>query len=292
LVRVNGEPITRGELNQVLYAAMQQFAQRVPPDQIEGMRARMADNVKEQLITKKLVDAAIAKSGMTVTETEVTEALDGIRKSVPEGQTLESALLASGTTFEKLTENVKEQILTRKFMEEKVKDVAEATDEEVKTFYDGNPDRFKTPEQVSASHILIKFEPTDTDETKAEKKANLEKIRGDVVAETVTFEDAAKAHSGCPSAAQGGSLGTFERGRMVPEFEQAAFAQEINAVGDIVETSFGYHVIKVTDRKEAGTVAMAEAAPRIKDYLTSQKKQQVISAYIKTLRDSATIELL
>lgn len=292
VIRVNGKDITRGEILEVMGAAMQQMGGRVPPQQMQQMQAQMYQNVKEQLITKTLLDAAIAVANVEVTTNDLAAAMDEIRASVPEGQDLESALAQAGTTLEKLTENVKEQLATRKFLESKTEGVEPATEEEAKEFYDSNPDRFKKPENVSASHILIKFDEGDTDETKVAKKAQLEQIRADIVSGTNTFEEAAQAHSGCPSSAQGGALGTFGKGQMVPEFEVAAFSQEKDEIGDIVETQFGYHIIKVTDHQPESVVSFDEAKESITAYLSGQKKQKVVADYIKSLRDSATIEEL
>lgn len=194
--------------------------------------------------------------------------------------------------MDQLTESIKEQLATRTFLETKTEGIEDATEAEAKEFYETNPDRFAKPESVTASHILIKFDETDTDETKAGKKAQLEGIRTDIIAETTTFADAATAHSGCPSSAQGGSLGTFGKGQMVPEFELAAFTQETNEVGDVIETSFGYHIIQVTERQDEGTVNFDEAQESILTFLSGQKKQQAISDFIQTLRDSATIEVV
>jgi len=292
IVRVNGAEITRGDIQEVMAAAMQQIGGQVPPQQLQQMQAQMYNNVREQLITKKLMDAAVAAANVVVSEEDLAAAMEEIRASVPPGQDLEAALAASGTTLEELGENVKEQLATRKFLESQTEDITDATEAEAKEFYDSNPDRFKKPESVSASHILIKFDETDTDEAKAEKKAQLETIRADIIAETITFQDAAATNSHCPSSAQGGSLGTFGKGQMVPEFEVAAFTQEIDEVGDIIETQFGYHLIKVTDRQEEGAVDFEEAKEQIMAFLSSQKKQEAVAAFVKSLRDSATIEVI
>lgn len=298
IVRVNGEDVTRGEILEAMNATLQQLAGRgVPPQQLQQMQAQLYNNVQEQLITKKLMDAAIAAANVVVADADVEAELKKIYEnfnlqSNTEGQTLESTLEAQGASIEELSANIKEQLATQKFLEGKTADIADATEADAKEFYDSNPERFTKPEGVSASHILIKFEEADTDETKAEKKAQLVKIRTDIIAETTTFEDAAKTHSGCPSSAQGGSLGTFGKGQMVPEFEVAAFTQEKDEIGDVVETSFGYHIIKVTDRQEEGVVEFEESKEQITTFLSGQKKQEVISAFIKSLRDSATIEMV
>ena len=292
VVRVNGAEITRGEINEVMQMAMQQVAGQVPPEQLGQMQAQMQNNVQEQLITKKLMDAAIAEANVEVTTEEINTAMEEVRASVPQGQDLTTALAAAGTTMEELTESIKEQLATREFLETKTGDIADATTAEAKEFYDTNPDRFQKPANVTASHILIKFEETDTDEIKAGKKGQLEEIRTKIIAEEITFSDAATAHSGCPSAAQGGSLGTFGKGQMVPEFEMAAFTQETNEVGDVIETSFGYHIIQVTDKQDEGLVSFEEAEESITTFLTNQKKQKAVTDFIQTLRDSATIEMV
>lgn len=290
VVRVNGEDITRGEVLEMMNVAMQQLAGRVSPQQMPQIQGQMYEQIKNDLITKKLIDAAVAEANVEITDAEVTEAIEQIKTRIPPGQTLEAALAAQGTTLEELSENIKNDMATRKFLETKTVGIEEATEEEAKEFYDSNPDNFKKQESITASHILIKTEGATNDVQKAELKAELEAIRAKIVAEEITFEEAAKAHSGCPSSAQGGSLGTFGKGQMVPEFEVAAYTQEINEVGDIVETQFGYHIILVTDRAEEGTVSFDEAKDQIVAYLSGQKQQEAVAAFIKSLRDSATIE--
>ncbi len=296
IVRVNGEDITRGEILELMNVAMQQFAGRVPPQQMQALQGQMYEQIKNDLISKKLIDAAVAEAGIEVTEEEVMEAIETIKaQPMPNGMTFEAALAAQGTTLEEVKKNIATEMATRKFIESKTEGVAEATEAEAKEFYDSNPDRFKKPEGVTASHILLTFDDSLTNEVeiaamKAEKKAELEKVRGEIIAGNITFEDAAQAHSGCPSAAQGGSLGTFGKGQMVPPFEIAAFTQEIDEVGDVVETQFGYHVIKVTERTEEGVVSFEESQEQIIAFLSGQKKQEAVQDFIKSLRDVATIE--
>ena len=290
VARVNGEEITRGEVLKLVSAAMQQYGGRVPPQQMQQIQGQMYQQIKNDLITKKLLDAAVAKANVEVAEEDINETIEAIKGQIPEGKTLTEALMAQGTTLEELKENVRNDMATRKFMEEKTADITDATEEEAKEFYDTTPDQFTKPEGVSASHILIKFVEEDTEESKADKKAQIEVIRTQIIEETITFEDAATEHSGCPSSAQGGSLGTFGKGQMVPEFEVAAFTQEIDEVGDVVETQFGYHIIKVSERQEEGKVSFEEAKEQIIGFLTGQKKQEAIQALLQELRDAATIE--
>ena len=290
VVRVNGEDITRGEITKLLDQVMQQFAGRVQPQQMQTMRAQMYERVKDQLITKKLLDKAVADAKIVVPQADIDAAIAEIKANLPEGKTLEDALKEQDMTLEKLTESIKDQLAIRTFMENQVKDIADATEAEAKEYYDTNPKDFTQPESVTASHILIKVEDTDTPEQKAAKKAKLEKIRKDIIDGKITFEDAAAADSDCPSKAKGGQLGTFQKGQMVPEFEVAAFSQEPGEVGDVIETQFGYHIIKVTKHTEEGPVSFEDAKADIIKYVTDKKKQEAIQAVIKKLHDNAKIE--
>ncbi len=290
VVRVNGEDITRGEILEMMNMAMQQLQGRVSPQQLPQIQQQMYQQIKNDLITKKLIDAAVAAANLTVDPAEIDEAITALKGRIPEGQTLEAALASQGTTLAELKDNIASDMKTRQFLEAKTEGIADATEAEAKEFYDTNPQNFEQQESVAASHILIKTDTATNDVAKAELKAQLEQIRADIIAGKVTFEDAAKSHSGCPSSAQGGSLGTFGKGQMVPEFEVAAFTQEVGEVGDIVETQFGYHIIKVSEHADPGTVPFEEAKEQIIGYLTGQKKQQAVQDFIKSLRDSATIE--
>ncbi|QBG48169.1 hypothetical protein EGM51_12490 [Verrucomicrobia bacterium S94] len=290
VVRVNGEDITRGEILEMMNIAMQRLQGRVNPQQLPQIQSQMYEQIKNDLITKKLIDAAVAKAKITIDSAEVDETITSLQSRIPQGQTLEAALAAQGTTLEELKENISNDLKTRKFLEAKTEGVAAATEAEAKEFYDSNPQNFEKQESVAASHILIKTDTATNDVQKAELKAELAQIRADIIAGKISFEDAASQYSGCPSKAQGGSLGTFGKGQMVPEFEIAAFTQEVGEVGDIIETQFGYHIIKVTDHAEPGTVSFEEAKEQIISFLSGQKKQQAVQEYIKSLRDSATIE--
>ena len=146
------------------------------------------------------------------------------------------------------------------------------------------------PEMVRASHILIKTEESDTDEVKAEKKAKAEALAIQAKAADADFAALAQENSDCPSKAQGGDLNFFAKERMVPEFSAAAYSMNVGDISDIVETQFGYHIIKVTDKKAGEQVAFTDVAANIKGYLTQQKKQEAVQAFMQDLRAKADIK--
>jgi peptidyl-prolyl cis-trans isomerase C len=194
-----------------------------------------------------------------------------------------------GTTLEEFTNEIRTQLQVEKLVEQAVGDVADVTEEEEQAFYEKNTQYFETPEQVSARHILLSFEEGMTDEEKAAKKAELEAIRAQIV-EGADFAELAKEHSACPSSERGGDLGSFGKGNMVPEFEQAAFSLEPGGLSGIVETTFGYHLIQVTDKQEAGKTPFADVKDQIGEHLKQQKQEQAWEAYMGGLRDEAEIK--
>ena len=146
-----------------------------------------------------------------------------------------------------------------KMMNAQVANTTEATDAEVKDFYDKNPDRFKRAESVRASHILLMVDPKADEATKQQTRTKIDGILKRAKGGE-DFAALAKENSQDGSAAQGGDLGYFPKEKMVPAFADVAFALKTGEISDVVTTQFGVHIIKVTDRKPAGTVPLEEVS--------------------------------
>ena len=145
-------------------------------------------------------------------------------------------------------------------------------EDEAKEVYAAHPERYQGQESIKASHILV----------------DDEKIAKDIITKIesseLTFEDAAKEYSSCPSSEQGGDLGEFGRGMMVKEFEDAAFAAEVGHVVGPVKTQFGYHLIKVEDKKEAGESSLEEVKDQIRAELSQKKQEEAYRAKVDELK--------
>jgi peptidyl-prolyl cis-trans isomerase C len=161
------------------------------------------------------------------------------------------------------------------------------TEEDAKKYYDGNSRRFSQSEQIRASHILIKTEGFD-EAGKAAAKAKIDGLLKQVK-EGADFAELAKANSDCPSGSGGGDLNFFERGRMVPAFDKTAFALKENEISGIVETKFGYHIIKQTGRKDAKTTSFEEAKAGILEEMKGRKKGEFGRKYLEQLKAEAKI---
>lgn len=289
LATVNGTDITLGEFNKEMDVMASRMQGRVPPERMGQMRMQMRDQLLENMITRQILIDQVKAQNIEVSAEEFDEAVSMLTASIPEGMTLNDMLAQTGTTEDEFKSTLTMELQIRKLLEGQGGETATASDEEIEAFYTENKEQFEQPESVNASHILIGTEPTDTDEQKAEKRKQLEAIREQLVAGG-DFAALASEHSSCPSKAQGGDLGSFTRGRMVPEFEEAAFTQEVGAIGDIVETQFGYHLIKVTEKTPAGVTPLEDVKERLGEYLGNQKQQDVIRTYIEGLREKAKVD--
>ncbi len=163
-------------------------------------------------------------------------------------------------------------------------------DADIKAYYDRDPKVFSVPDRVRASHVLLNCKEAETSPEAVKIKAKLEGIRSQVVSNKLSMADAAKQFSDCPSKTQGGDLGLFTRNQMVPEFDQQAFALDIGKFSPVFKTQFGYHFLMVTEKKPAGTVPFEEAAPRIKERLLGERRNDGIKRYVEELRKTAKIE--
>ena len=173
--------------------------------------------------------------------------------------------------FKEQLARVKDDMLTNYAIQKSVERVR-VSDDEAKKFYDENPDKFDAGEVFNASHILIDSEEKATE------------IAADISAGKITFEDAAKKYSSCPSGKAGGELGDFGHGQMVPEFENACAAMEVGTVSSPVKTQFGWHLIRLNKKEAGGTISFADAKNEIKDALLAEKQQAAYNSRINQLK--------
>jgi len=190
-----------------------------------------------------------------------------------------------------LRDYTRRDLIITNFIEKTIVPKVMVSEEDARKFYDQNPDKFTKPEAVKASHILLGIDQKAGAEEKKTAREKAEKLRKELLA-GADFEALAKGNSTCPSSQQGGDLGYFGQGQMVPAFEKAAFALKKGEISDVVETQFGYHIIKLTDRKAAEKVDFKEARPRIEDYLKNQKVGVAVNDYLTEARKTAKIEML
>lgn len=290
LVTVNGKQFTRRMAGDMVREMA--MRQGVPPQMVEQYMARGGQELlrrsTDQFIDQTLIKAELDRRADKIADADIEKAIGKISEGLPEGMTLTNALSARGMTMAELREQIVANERMKKLYDSESPSPNAVTDAQVETFYKENDKYFKTEESAEACHILISCKADADAAAKAAAKACAESVRTQLVA-GADFAKLAAATSSCPSKAKGGDLGKIQRGQMVPPFEKAVFEQEIGAIGPVVETDFGFHVVKVTKRQPAGVTPLTEVSGKIKEHLDMQSREKKFADYVKGLRSSAAI---
>jgi peptidyl-prolyl cis-trans isomerase C len=289
LVTVEDVKITRADLDHKIDTLLGAQAGTLPPEQVAKIRSNLDQRVIQNMIIETLLTKAVNAQQITVTKDEVNQVIAQLKTSLPPSTDFKTYLEDLGFSENDLVQAISKDLKIKKLLEAQVAGASAPTDEEIQQFYDENSDQFKTPDGMEVRHILIAV-ATDDDEAKSkEKLAKAENIRLRLLEKNEDFAAIATAESDCPSKAKGGNIGVVTRGRTVKPFEDAVYTQKVGEIGPVVKTQFGYHIIQVMNLQKAGTVSLAEAKPSISDHLASKQKEEMLKAYIASLKSKAKI---
>ena len=281
--------IKRAEVDEIAEAMFSSNAGMIPPEQAAAARASIRKDAIRQLTLQALLKRECEKAGVDVTAEEV----DAFFAKASAGRgTMEEIAARSGMPLDKFRAMLTTNLRIDKLLTAKVGDLPAPTDAQLKERFDtivaANPEAVKVPEMVEASHILVKVDDATKDE---DAKKKIDEVRAQLLAGT-NFAELAKSVSDCPSKERGGSLGKFDRGRMVPEFDAAAFTQEVGAIGEVVKTQFGYHVIRVDAKEPAREIAFDDVKNKLIESMKAESENQAKSAFVKSVEEAAKIENL
>jgi peptidyl-prolyl cis-trans isomerase SurA len=316
VARVNNQIITKSEFarskDQLRDEVKQQDANNADKVYADREKDVLRDLIDQQLLLEKGKDLGISA------DTDLIKQLDQMRKDMKldSMEALEKEAEKQGISWEDFKQTQKNQIITRKVIGEEVGGHLAINKEEEQKFYDDHKEEMQHPEFIRLSEILItpkavtpapvpnaansgSSAQTPLDEaakqaadadalSAAETKAKdiLKQLR-----DGAAFEDIAKKYSDGPSAADGGALGTFERGKLAKELEDRTFAMKTGEISDVIRVKQGYAILKVDDHQMAGVPAMKDVLPRIQDALYYQKLQPALRAYLTKLREEAYIKI-
>ncbi len=286
---VNGKEITGGEVDHEVRLMMQQMGGRVSPDQMQSMASAVQQQAVNNIINRTLLRGAAERDNIPATDEDIAGRIEQIKSSFDSEEAFASQLETSGLTMEAFNIEIKYTIMIETLMDKITANLTKADDAQAREFYDSNMDRFEKPEQIRASHILIKVGPEDTDAIKADKRSKLAELKSRIDG-GADFAALASENSDCPSSSNGGDLGFFGHGQMVKPFDDAAFALSTGEISGIIETRFGYHVIKVTEKTASTTTPYEDVKEEVIQYLDGMGKQAEVEKYVAALKDLATIE--
>ena len=316
IIKVNNGKITQGQFDEKFDQASQggMFAQlgiNIKDGKNNFLFYIIKDKVVNELIVKELLNQEIAKRGIKVSGADVDAAIKEIVDKVGSKEQLDQILKQNNVTAAQFKKDLTEEVKLKRLAQ--TLGVPAITDADTKKYYNDNIAKFKYPDKVRASHILIAVNPAEIEEVIKADKANKDlteeqikaKVNDEIAAkeakakevlakvqkDPANFAQIAKENSeDTTTAVKGGELGFFAAQEMVPEFSKAAFSMKPNTVSGLVKTQFGYHIIKVTDRMAAGQEPYEKVKNDIKAYLQNQRELQAIDNLVESLKKSANIE--
>jgi peptidyl-prolyl cis-trans isomerase C len=234
VAEIGKEQITLDEVNDMI---------KTVPEQYQATAQVHKDMLLDSMINQKLLYTEASKLNLDK-DLNVQKQLNGARKD----------------------------ILIKAYLKKEIEDTVKVTDEEAKKYYDANKDKFKEPEKINISHILV--------DSEAEAKDILAKLKGGA-----DFAALAKEKSKDASKEKGGELGFIAKGQTVPEFEQAAFALQPGQLSGVVKTQFGYHIIKVTGKQPEKLMAYDDIKDQLKQMMLADKQKERFEALLRDLKD-------
>ena len=291
VAKVGGNSITMQDVQRQEGMLIQQLQGYADSAQIASMKATIRKQAVDNAINRILLEGALVKAGAKADKKTLGERMDYFRKNFVSDEAYNADLAKRGMTADQFRREIEIGILAEELFNKRTASIKPVSEQDVRAFYENNEERFVQPERVKASHILLTVNKDDSDAIRAQKKAEAQRILGELK-KGADFAEMARKFSDCPSKQQGGDLGYFERGRMVPEFEKVAYGLKTGQMSGIVETQFGYHIIKTTEHTAASTAPFDEAKQNIMQYLTEQKKQQALMTYFDSLRGASNVQIL
>ena len=296
-VTVNGIDITEGQINEIIAPQLEMFTNSIgssslPVDTLNQYTKQLREQILQQLILKRLLDPMIANANIVVAEQDAVDLIKSQLAEQPQEISMEDfkkTLKQYGIVYEEEVQRIKEDLKYQKYMDEHLASLVDVTEADANEFYQENIQGFEIPEQVRASHILVRVDPNDPNETKQQAREKIDDLL-EQVREGKDFAELAKETGGFPTAPIGGDLDYFPRGIMDKPFEDAAFGLEIGQVSDVIQTVYGYHIIKVTDHKETDVTPFDEVKGDITDYLRSQKMSEAAGKFYESLIEKAEIK--
>lgn len=272
-VTVNGETIDEAQITEEVDRLRPHYEQYVQENGGEGSDEQLAEWARENVIERTVVQQQAQNRPIDIPREEVDEALEQIKDQ-----------LADDADVGAVRADIEIRMKVDHMMAEVTEGVEPPGDEDIQAFYDEHIEELTAPEQVHASHI-VKHVDGLNDKEVAYAEISALKAELDTGAD---FDELASRDSDCPG--NGGDLGWFPRGQMVPEFEDVVFNMEVGRVSDIFLTSFGYHIVRLDDRTDGQAAPLEEVRDHIVEQLLEQRRTKAVEDFVDKLKSGAVIE--
>lgn len=259
--------------------------------EIKDNLAKLQEKALDQAIGARLLLERSQQLDVPVTAADIDAEIAKVIEQVGGEENFKKALAAQNISEDDFRKELEKGARVNKLVEQACTGVEEPTEQDVTDFYEAHKSEYVTEPKVLCQHILVKVEDNSTSD---EKSAAFEKILAikERIAAGGNFAEEAEKNSDCPSGCEGGSLGWFGPGMMVPEFDKVAFEMKKGEVSGVVTTQFGYHIIYKADEQPGGQQTLVDVHDQIKDLLRHEARGKAVDAFVAELRDKAEIEFI
>jgi peptidyl-prolyl cis-trans isomerase C len=287
VLEVNGEKIYAAQISMVMSNIQAQLSgQGEQPD-----NQQLVSMATQRVVEQKLLAQEARREGIQADELRVAEMMKQLEQQSGGRAGLESTLATRGSNIEQIEELVREMDLSRSYIAAKIIPTVSVADEELTAFYEENPESFRVPERVHARHIICAATADANEADAAAARAKAEAARERAIAGE-DFAELAREISEGPTAERGGDLGFFPHSMMEPAFADAAFALEPGQISEVVRSNYGFHVIKVEEKRPAGIAPLDEVKEQARMAMEQRKAGAAVEEKLKALSESAEVKPL
>ena len=281
---VNGQEIS-GEAVQFELDRLVRFymSHGMTMDEVKRNLAKLEEKALDQAIGAKLLLDRALEIELPVTAADVDAEVERVKAQIGGEENYKKALEAQGISEANFRKELEKGARVNMLVNQACAHISDPTEEEVAAFYEAHKAEYVEEPKVLCQHILVK----GADDKALDK---IKDIRERIVSGKADFAEEAKKNSDCPSGQEGGSLGWFGRGMMVPEFDKVAFEMKKGEISGVVTTQFGYHIIYKADEKGGGQLTLIDVHDQIKDLMRHENRGRAMDAFVAELREKAKIE--
>ena len=288
IAKIDGEPIERWELESAIHGVEGRTGNAIPSEK----RDEVLRGLVNQLVDFHVLAQESRARKLDVSDGELETRLAETKRDFKTDEAFQQALAAQGFSLQQLQRQMRTSMQVSKLIEAEINPKISVQDTEVDAFYKENLERFKQGETVHASHIMIGLPPNADAAAKAQARAKAQALLTQVRGGADFAKLAAEQSNDTRSAARGGDLGFFPKGQMESAFDAAAFAVKAGGVSGLVETSFGFHIIKVHEHRQPRTQPLTEVGGQIKEFLTGRQRDAKLIEFVGQAKAKRKVEML
>ncbi len=287
---VNKDAILVSEINEAMMPLMQEYRARFSGEELKKKISELRDTVIEQAIDTKLIVQVAKQRGISADEKTVDSRIEVVKKRFPSEDEFLQALASKGITFREYREQVAEQVLAQETIRRVLGEETNIMDNEIREYYDSHPDEFVTEPSVTLAQIFLKIPSGSTPEEVDRLRQKAEQLRI-LIENGVDFSELAGKYSEGPYRDRGGVVGAVSPKEILPELEEIAFGLKTGEVSPVIQTSYGFHILKALEAEPSRKIGFEEAKPIIEERINEMERSKKYKDWIKKLREDAFIEV-